>query len=318
MLGLDEDRAGDKEVRRRFRHLLREAHPDHGAESADAAERIADLTEARKILLGVRGESEHGSRPRTPARRAATGAQPHEMSCSMATRPGALLLAPGAGSSSTHPTSVAIEALVSPLPVVRMDFPYRKAGRRAPDRAPVLVAAVRDEAAALVAAARPADRLVLGGRSMGGRMCSMAVAEGSRPAGLVLLSYPLHPRASPTSSRRPPAGDHGPHPRGVGHQRPVRPPRRAAAPPGHDRAPVTYVWVEGAGHEWKGPDRQGGRGRRRLAQGPPAAGAAGAGGSAIWSSGLSSRADMWAVSGKAVSISTATTSGPTARRKAGP
>jgi hypothetical protein len=52
VLGLDEDRAGDKEVRRRFRHLLREAHPDHGAESADAAERIADLTEARKILLG--------------------------------------------------------------------------------------------------------------------------------------------------------------------------------------------------------------------------------------------------------------------------
>ena len=52
VLGLDEERAADKEVRRRFRHLLREAHPDHGAAPADAAERIADLREARKIILG--------------------------------------------------------------------------------------------------------------------------------------------------------------------------------------------------------------------------------------------------------------------------
>jgi hypothetical protein len=52
VLGLDEGRSGDREVRKRFRQLLREAHPDHGAASADAAERIADLAEARKILLG--------------------------------------------------------------------------------------------------------------------------------------------------------------------------------------------------------------------------------------------------------------------------
>jgi hypothetical protein len=52
VLGLPEERAGEKDVRRRFRQLLREAHPDHGAESADAADRIADLAEARKILLG--------------------------------------------------------------------------------------------------------------------------------------------------------------------------------------------------------------------------------------------------------------------------
>jgi len=53
VLGLAEDRSGAKDVQKRFRQLLREAHPDHGAESADAAERIADLTEARKILLGA-------------------------------------------------------------------------------------------------------------------------------------------------------------------------------------------------------------------------------------------------------------------------
>lgn len=52
VLGLDEVRSGDKEVRKRFRVLLREAHPDHGAASGEAAERIADLAEARKILLG--------------------------------------------------------------------------------------------------------------------------------------------------------------------------------------------------------------------------------------------------------------------------
>lgn len=53
VLGLAEDRSSAKDVQRRFRQLLREAHPDHGAESADAADRIADLAAARKILLGA-------------------------------------------------------------------------------------------------------------------------------------------------------------------------------------------------------------------------------------------------------------------------
>jgi predicted alpha/beta-hydrolase family hydrolase len=113
-------------------------------------------------------------------------------------RPGALLLAPGAGADRTHRTLVAVEAAVAPLPVSRMDFPARKAGRRSPDRPAVAVAAVRDEAADLVATQRiRPDRLVLGGRSFGGRMCSLAVAEGLPAAGLVLLSYPLHPPGRP-------------------------------------------------------------------------------------------------------------------------
>jgi hypothetical protein len=52
VLGLDGAVAGEKEVRKRYRQLLRESHPDHGAATAEAADRIADLTEARKILLG--------------------------------------------------------------------------------------------------------------------------------------------------------------------------------------------------------------------------------------------------------------------------
>jgi hypothetical protein len=41
-----------REVQRIFRRLVRDAHPDHGAESEGAAQRIAELTEARRILLG--------------------------------------------------------------------------------------------------------------------------------------------------------------------------------------------------------------------------------------------------------------------------
>lgn len=174
------------------------------------------------------------------------------------TRPGALLLAPGAGSDATHPTSVAIEELVAPLPVARMDFPYRKAGRKAPDRAPVLLDAVRAEAAALLDATRVrADRLVLGGRSMGGRMCSMAVAEGLPAAGLVLLSYPLHPPGQPEKLRI----EHLPAitvPTLVvcGTKDPFGTPAELVHHLDAIAGPVTYVWVEGAGHEWKGRDRQ--------------------------------------------------------------
>lgn len=55
VLGLDdrEGAASNKEIQRRFRNLLREAHPDHGGHVDDAAQRIADLTEARRILLGA-------------------------------------------------------------------------------------------------------------------------------------------------------------------------------------------------------------------------------------------------------------------------
>jgi len=111
-----------------------------------------------------------------------------------------LLLAPGAGADRDQPALVAVDraATDAGLAVVRMDFPYRKAGRRAPDRPPVLLKAVEDEAAQL---AKHAARLVLGGRSMGGRMCSMAVAEGLPAAGLVLISYPLHPPGRPDRMR---------------------------------------------------------------------------------------------------------------------
>ena len=117
-------------------------------------------------------------------------------------KPRALLLTPGAGADATHHTLVAIEDGVAPMPVARVDFPYRRAGRKAPDRAPKAIACIREEAAALCERASvPPASLVLGGRSYGGRMCSLAVAEGLPAAGLVLLSYPLHPPGKPDQLR---------------------------------------------------------------------------------------------------------------------
>ncbi|MBD8079359.1 alpha/beta family hydrolase [Cellulosimicrobium arenosum] len=117
-----------------------------------------------------------------------------------------VLLTPGAGAGRDHRTLVAIEhalaALADPVPVRRVDFPYRIAGRRMPDRPPVAVAHLREQAAAFAdELGTTTDHLVLGGRSYGGRMCSMAVAEGLSAAGLALISYPLHPPGRPERLR---------------------------------------------------------------------------------------------------------------------
>ena len=114
----------------------------------------------------------------------------------------AVLLTPGAGASRDHTSLVAIEEALAPVVVERMDFPYRRAGRKSPDRPEVLVAAVREGAAVLAAeTGLPPERLVLGGRSLGGRMCSMAVADGLPALGLALVSYPLHPPGRPDRLR---------------------------------------------------------------------------------------------------------------------
>jgi hypothetical protein len=86
--------------------------------------------------------------------------------------------------------------------VRRIDFQYRLAGRRAPDRPAVLVSTVVTEAGSFAEEADLApERIFVGGRSMGGRICSMAVAGGMPAAGLVLVSYPLHPPGRPDRLR---------------------------------------------------------------------------------------------------------------------
>jgi uncharacterized protein len=168
-----------------------------------------------------------------------------------------LLLFPGAGSASTHPSLVAIEEAVAPVRCVRVDFPYRKAGRKAPDRAPVLLQAVRDAAAPLL---RRKGGVVLGGRSMGGRICSMVVGDETDPLpakGLVLICYPLHPPGKPDRLRV----EHFPR-LGVpclfisGTKDPFGSPEEltewTTAIPG----PVTHHWMEGKGHDLKGCDQR--------------------------------------------------------------
>jgi predicted alpha/beta-hydrolase family hydrolase len=97
-----------------------------------------------------------------------------------------------------------------------------------------------------------ADRLVLGGRSMGGRICSLAVADGLPAAALVLLSYPLHPPGRPDRLRV----EHFPQLDVPclfvsGDRDPFGTPDEFAAHTPAIKGPVTHVWLEGAGHEVK-------------------------------------------------------------------
>ena len=119
----------------------------------------------------------------------------------------AVLLAHGAGSDRDGSALIAVaDALsVAGVPSLRFDYPYKAAGRRAPDRPPKLEAATREAAAELVGRSGVApERIVLGGRSMGGRICSMVVAADDDPVpalGLLLLGYPLHPAGKPERRR---------------------------------------------------------------------------------------------------------------------
>ena len=169
-----------------------------------------------------------------------------------------LVLTHGAGSDRDQPGLVAIERALAPLPVVRFDFPYRAKGpgRRPPDRAPVLVAAVVKQAEALAARLGAETRnLVLGGRSMGGRMCSMAVAEGLPAAGLVLVAYPLHPPGRPARLRTAHLPDlHVPCLFVSGTRDPFGTPDELRAATATIPGDVTLHLVEGKGHDLKGID----------------------------------------------------------------
>ncbi len=114
-----------------------------------------------------------------------------------------LILFHGAGGHRDHRLFLALEAALS-IPVARINFPYRDLGpKRPPPRVATLLPFVADTLEA--EAARwdlDPTRVVLGGRSMGGRVASMAAADGVvDPAGVLLLSYPLHPPGKPDKLR---------------------------------------------------------------------------------------------------------------------
>jgi predicted alpha/beta-hydrolase family hydrolase len=115
----------------------------------------------------------------------------------------AVLLAHGAGAdmNAATLTTVADALAAAKVPSLRFNFPYKAAGRRSPDRPPVLEAAVREAAVELARLAKvPQGRIVFGGRSMGGRIGSVVAADEGA-LGLVLLGYPLHPPGRATQLR---------------------------------------------------------------------------------------------------------------------
>lgn len=164
-----------------------------------------------------------------------------------------LVLAPGASATRDHSSLVEIDRILAGEGVVveRIDLPSSRPGPR-------VLATIADAAAALATrSGLPPARIALGGRSFGGRMCSVAVADGLPVLGLVLISYPLHPPGRPEVART----EH--LPRIGGPCLFVSGTRDAFATPDELRAaaatvtgPVTHVWVEGADHGLRGGDAE--------------------------------------------------------------
>ena len=113
-----------------------------------------------------------------------------------------MVVAHGAGAGMEHPFLQGFsEAMADEgVATLRFNFPYREAGRRFPDRPPLAIAAwtAAMEAAAGLSEGEP---LWAAGKSFGGRMASMAVAEGMKTRGLVYLGYPLHAPGKPDKLR---------------------------------------------------------------------------------------------------------------------
>lgn len=106
----------------------------------------------------------------------------------------AVILGPGAGGTRQTAQLLRVAASLDPegYTTILFNFPYQEVRRKFPDKADVCertIAGVADYARTSLGV----TRVVLGGRSMGGRMASQAAAHGLACDGLVFLAYPLHP-----------------------------------------------------------------------------------------------------------------------------
>ena len=108
--------------------------------------------------------------------------------------------APGSGSNLQDPFGafLAAELPRRHIQCLRVQFPYMESGRKAPDRNPVLESAWL---AVIAVAQKLSENVVVGGRSMGGRIASQVVAQGAQADGLALFAYPLHPPGRPERLR---------------------------------------------------------------------------------------------------------------------
>lgn len=111
-----------------------------------------------------------------------------------------ILLATGAGTGQDHPGVAGLRSRLADFArVMTFEYAYRAQGRPFPDRQPKLLAVHR--AAAECLRSEVGERLVLTGRSMGGRMSTILAAEGEECAGVVAYGYPLHPAGRPERLR---------------------------------------------------------------------------------------------------------------------
>lgn len=156
------------------------------------------------------------------------------------TAPTGLLVTPGASADRDNRTLVALDEGLD-LPVERITIRSRAVRK--------VLAQLRDDMTDF------ADRLgedesslVIGGRSFGGRMCSMLAAQDP-VAGLVLLSYPLHPPGKPDQLRV----DHFPEITVPtlfvsGTKDPFASPAELEEHAGAIEGPVEFVWIDGQAH----------------------------------------------------------------------
>jgi predicted alpha/beta-hydrolase family hydrolase len=115
-----------------------------------------------------------------------------------------LVFAHGAGAGMRHKFMETMSQLLAQrkIATLRYQFPYTEAGRRQPDRPPILEATVQ-AAVSMARKAAPDLPLLAGGKSMGGRMTSSAAAHLELPGvdGLVFFGFPLHPPGNVGDSR---------------------------------------------------------------------------------------------------------------------
>jgi hypothetical protein len=115
-----------------------------------------------------------------------------------------LVFGHGAGAGMRHRFMEAMSTRLAAAGIAtfRYQFPYMEAGSRRPDTRATLLATVRAAVEAAHGAA-PDLPLLAGGKSMGGRMSSLAAAEAALPGvrGLVFFGFPLHPAGRPSIER---------------------------------------------------------------------------------------------------------------------
>lgn len=129
--------------------------------------------------------------------RSGDGTTHGEVSVSLACPPdyrSAVILAHGAGNDMDGPLLTGVQERLAgnAVAAVRFNFLYSERGKRTPDRRAVLIDCWRSVADWVKKALVP-PKLILSGKSMGGRMASYMVADGYPCNGIFFLGYPLHP-----------------------------------------------------------------------------------------------------------------------------